>query len=238
MQRRVCPSLTTMASVLIIEDDADIRRLTAETLAAQGHLVETADAALPGLRAVVDQRPDLVILDLGLPDLDGAELLRMIRAVSAVPIIAATARGEDEDIISTLDAGADDYLVKPFSVSQLEARVRAVLRRVEGDAPARVLEYGELRIELDSRRVTTAGTEIDLTPKEFELLAYLAGRPDRVVSRRELLAEVWRLPYGGGDRTVDVHLSGLRKKLGESASEPRFIHTVHGVGVKLVDPIR
>ena len=224
-----------MASVLIIEDDGDIRRLLSETLAAQGHHVETAAAALPGLQAVVDSRPDLVILDLGLPDLDGAELLRMIRAVSKVPIIAATARGEDGDIVSTLDAGADDYLVKPFSVNQLEARVRAVLRRAEGDVPSPVLEFGELRIELESRRVTTSDREVDLTPKEFELLAYLAARPDRVVSRRELLAEVWRMPYGGGDRTVDVHLSGLRKKLGESASAPRFIHTVHGVGVKL-DP--
>lgn len=224
-----------MASVLIIEDDGDIRRLMAETLAAQGHLVETAEAALPGLQAVVDQHPDLVILDLGLPDLDGAELLRMIRAVSVVPIIAATARSDDGDIVATLNAGADDYLVKPFSVSQLEARVRAVLRRVTGDAAGSVLEHGGLRVELESRRVTLEGTEIELTPKEFDLLAYLAERPDRVVSRRELLAEVWRLPYGGGDRTVDVHLSGLRKKLGESAAEPRFIHTVHGVGVRL-DP--
>jgi DNA-binding response OmpR family regulator len=159
----------------------------------------------------------------------------MIRAVSVVPIIAATARSDDEDIVATLNAGADDYLVKPFSVSQLEARVRAVLRRVSGEASGSVIEHGGLRVELASRRVTLEGTEIELTPKEFDLLAYLAERPDRVVSRRELLAEVWRLPYGGGDRTVDVHLSGLRKKLGESAAEPRFIHTVHGVGVRL-DP--
>lgn len=227
-----------MASILIIEDDADIRRLVADTLAAQGHRVEAAEAALPGLQAVVDQRPHLVILDLGLPDLDGAELLRMIRAVSKVPVIVATARGNDGDIVATLNAGADDYLVKPFSVSQLEARVRAVLRRVEGDAPSPILEVGELRIELGSRRVIRSGGEVELTPKEFDLLAYLAERPDRVVPRRELLAEVWRLPYGGGDRTVDVHLSGLRKKLGESAAEPRYIHTVHGVGVKMVDPSR
>jgi DNA-binding response OmpR family regulator len=110
-----------------------------------------------------------------------------------------------------------------------------VLRRVSGEASGSVIEHGGLRVELASRRVTLEGTEIELTPKEFDLLAYLAERPDRVVSRRELLAEVWRLPYGGGDRTVDVHLSGLRKKLGESAAEPRFIHTVHGVGVRL-DP--
>ena len=225
-----------MASILLIEDDADIRRLVAETLASEGHQVETASAALRGLELVVESHPDLVILDLGLPDLDGGELLRMIRAVSVVPIIVATARGGDTDVVATLDAGADDYLVKPFSVSQLEARVRAVLRRAEsGDTPD-LLQVGELRIELASRRVSHAGEELDLTPKEFDLLAYLAHRPDTVVSRRELLAEVWRMPYGGSDRTVDVHLSWLRKKLGESASQPRYIQTVHGVGVKLAEP--
>ena len=225
-----------MASILLIEDDADIRRLVAETLASEGHQVETASAALRGLELVVESHPDLVILDLGLPDLDGGELLRMIRAVSVVPIIVATARGGDTDVVATLDAGADDYLVKPFSVSQLEARVRAVLRRAEsGDTPD-LLQVGELRIELPSRRVSHAGEELDLTPKEFDLLAYLAHRPDTVVSRRELLAEVWRMPYGGSDRTVDVHLSWLRKKLGESASQPRYIQTVHGVGVKLAEP--
>ena len=225
-----------MASILLIEDDADIRRLVAETLASEGHQVETASAALRGLELVVESHPDLVILDLGLPDLDGGELLRMIRAVSVVPIIVATARGGDTDVVATLDAGADDYLVKPFSVSQLKARVRAVLRRAEsGDTPD-LLQVGELRIELASRRVSHAGEELDLTPKEFDLLAYLAHRPDTVVSRRELLAEVWRMPYGGSDRTVDVHLSWLRKKLGESASQPRYIQTVHGVGVKLAEP--
>ena len=225
-----------MASILLIEDDADIRRLVADTLASEGHQVATASVALRGLELVVESRPDLVILDLGLPDLDGGELLRMIRAVSVVPIIVATARGGDTDVVATLDAGADDYLVKPCSVSQLEARVRAVLRRAEsGDAPD-VIQIGELRIELASRRVSHAGEELDLTPKEFDLLAYLAHRPDTVVSRRELLAEVWRMPYGGSDRTVDVHLSWLRKKLGESASQPRYIQTVHGVGVKLAEP--
>lgn len=222
--------------MLIIEDDPEIRRLMAETLAAGGHHVETAEAALAGLRAVVASHPDLVVLDLGLPDLDGPELLRMIRAVSRVPVIAATARGEEADVIATLDAGADDYLIKPFSTAQLEARVRAVLRRTDETLGTRVFDFSGLRIELDSRRVTLGRVEVDLTPKEFDLLAYLAVRPDTVVSRRHLLAEVWRLPYGGSERTVDVHLSELRRKLGESAAEPRFIVTVHGVGVKLVDP--
>lgn len=225
-----------MATVLVIEDDGDIRRLVADALATQGHAVESAAAALPGLRAAVELRPDLVILDLGLPDLDGAELLRMLRAVSDVPVIAATARGEEADIIATLDAGADDYLVKPFSVAQLEARVRAVLRRSRPDAEPEIIEMSGLHIEPDSRVVTLDGEQLSLTPKEFDLLLYLAERRGRVVPRKELLAEVWRMPYGGGDRTVDVHLSELRKKLGESAASPRFIHTVHGVGVRFVDP--
>ncbi len=225
-----------MATVLIIEDDGDIRRLVADALARQGHAVESAAAALPGLKAAVETRPDLVILDLGRPDLDGAEMLRMLRAVSEVPVIAATARGEEADIVATLDAGADDYLVKPFSVAQLEARVRAVLRRSGSDAGPEVIEIAGLHIDPDGRVVTLDAEQLALTPKEFDLLLYLAERPGRVVARKELLAEVWRMPYGGADRTVDVHLSELRKKLGESAATPRFIHTVHGVGVRFVDP--
>jgi DNA-binding response OmpR family regulator len=225
-----------VASVLIIEDDADIRRLMAETLAEEGHDVQTSASALDGLRTAVDGRPDLVVLDLGLPDLDGRELLQMIRAVSTVPVIVATARGDDDEVVTTLDSGADDYLVKPFSVDQLRARVRAVLRRTAADVPQTSLRVGTLTIDVAARQVAVDAEEVDLTPKEFELLRYLAERAGTVVSRRELLAEVWRQPYGGGDRTIDVHLSWLRKKLGESATEPRFIHTVHGVGVKLVDP--
>jgi two-component system, OmpR family, KDP operon response regulator KdpE len=225
-----------VASVLIIEDDADIRRLMAETLAEEGHDVQTSASALDGLRAAVDGRPDLVVLDLGLPDLDGRELLQMIRAVSTVPVIVATARGDDDEVVTTLDSGADDYLVKPFSVDQLRARVRAVLRRTAADVPQASLRVGSLTIDIAARQVSVDGEGVDLTPKEFELLRYLAERVGTVVARRELLAEVWRQPYGGGDRTIDVHLSWLRKKLGESATEPRFIHTVHGVGVKLVDP--
>ena len=225
-----------MASVLIIEDDPDIRRLITETLSAGGHAVESSEAGLPGLQAAIDHRPDLVILDLGLPDLDGMELLRMLRAVSPVPVIAATARSEESDIVATLDSGADDYLVKPFSVAQLEARVRAVLRRAAPNGLDEIITFGHLTIDPAGREVTLDGGRLDLTPKEFDLLLYLAERPGTVVSRRELLAEVWRLPFGGSDRTLDVHLSELRRKLGESASSPRFVHTVHGVGVKFVAP--
>jgi two-component system, OmpR family, KDP operon response regulator KdpE len=225
-----------MADIVLIEDDVDIRRLVADALSHQGHGVASADRALGGLELAVKGKPDLVIMDLGLPDLDGTELLRMIRAVSQVPVIVITARGADEVMVSTLDSGADDYLVKPFSVSQLEARVRAILRRVGSGSADQTIRVGGLVIDPDSREATLDDVAIELSPKEFDLLRVLAERSGSVVSKRELLAEVWREPYGGAERTVDVHLSWLRSKLGETAQQPRFIRTVHGVGVKLVDP--
>jgi DNA-binding response OmpR family regulator len=153
-----------------------------------------------------------------------------------VPIIVATARGEDGEIVGTLDAGADDYLVKPFSVEQLEARVRAVLRRATIKTPGEPIRVGELMIDDAAREVSLDGRRLQLSPKEFDLLCYLAERTDEVVSKQQLLAEVWRQPFGGSDKTVDVHLSWLRKKLGETAAESRYLQTVHGVGVKLVTP--
>lgn len=216
----------------------EIRRLVADALSKDGHDVESADRAMEGLQLAVKGSPDVILMDLGLPDLDGSELLRMIRAVSRVPVIVITARDEDDNIVQTLDAGADDYLVKPFSVVQLQARVRAVLRRA-GDEPGRdSLVVGELRIDVAAREASVEDERLDLSPKEFDLLRVLAERAGEVVTKRELLAEVWREPYGGSDRTIDVHLSWLRNKLGESAQEPRYIQTVHGVGVKLVDPTK
>jgi DNA-binding response OmpR family regulator len=160
----------------------------------------------------------------------------MIRAVSQVPVIVITARGADDVVVSTLDSGADDYLVKPFSMAQLEARVRAVLRRGESGETRGQLRVGDLVMDVPGRRASFAGEELDLSPKEFDLLRVLAERLGEVITKRELLAEVWREPYGGSEHTIDVHLSWLRKKLGESAQEPRYLQTVHGVGVKLIDP--
>lgn len=225
-----------MARVFVIEDDPEIRRLVAAGLAAGGHDVETAATALEGLKLTVADNPDVVILDLGLPDLDGGELVRMIRAVSRVPIIVATARDDDRSAITLLDSGADDYVIKPYSVENLEARIRAVLRRGGTKATASTITVGGLQIDPTARDATLAGTPLELTPKEFDLLLFLAEHEGEVVSKRQLLAEVWREPYGGSERTVDVHLSWLRKKLGESASDPRYLRTVHGVGVKLVSP--
>ena len=225
-----------MASIVIIEDEQRIRELVARVLADRGHDVESTATAMEGLQAVVRVSPELVILDMGLPDLDGAELLKMIRAVTDVPVVVATARSEDRDVIRTLDAGADDYLVKPFSVEQLEARVRAVLRRSSADVSRPKLVVGELELDPSARVAVLAGESLHLSPKEFDLLTYLAERQGTVVSKRQLMAEVWRQPYGGSEKTVDVHISWLRKKLGESAAESRYLETVYGVGVKLVDP--
>jgi DNA-binding response OmpR family regulator len=225
-----------MAQIVLIEDDVDIRRLVAQGLSANGHDIESSGTALEGLELAVQRSPDLVIMDLGLPDIDGTDLLKMIRAVSDVPVVVITARGNDDVVVRTLDAGADDYLVKPFSVEQLEARVRAVLRRGVTGTATEPMRIGDIEIDVGAREARMSGEILDLSPKEFDLLRVLAERPGRVVSKRELMAEVWREPYGGSDRTIDVHLSWLRNKLGETAHQPRYIHTVHGVGVKMVDP--
>jgi len=222
--------------LLLIEDDLRIRTSLGRALTSRGHAVSSAATAMAGLQQAVDDRPDLVVLDLGLPDLDGVQLLRMLRSVSDVPVIVATARDDDQDVVKALDAGADDYVVKPYSAEQLDARVRAILRRTTGDAPSVAIEVGPLVVDTRARTVVLDGQPLELSPKEFDLLAYLASRAGEVVTKRQLLADVWRLPYGGADKTVDVHLSWLRRKLGESAQEPRFLVSVRGVGVKLVEP--
>ncbi|MBM0238195.1 response regulator transcription factor [Micromonospora sp. ATA32] len=225
-----------MARLLLIEDDLTIRTPLIRALRERGHAVAAASTAMAGLRDALEDRPDLVVLDLGLPDLDGRELLRMLRAVSAVPVIVATARDDEAEIVRILDAGADDYLVKPFTAAQLDARARAVLRRGAAEAEDPTLVVGGLRIDPRSRQVSLDDAPVELTPREFDLLRHLASRPGQVVTKRELLTEVWQIPYGGADKTVDVHLSWLRRKLGESAQRPRYLHTVRGVGVRLEAP--
>ena len=225
-----------MSTVAVVEDDPRILAAVTRGLTERGNVVLGASTGLGALADIVDGRPDVVVLDLGLPDIDGLELLRMLRAVTTVPVIVATARDDEREIIRTLDAGADDYVVKPYSADQLDARIRAVLRRVrEGDVdePVRV---GGLTVDPRSRVATVDGEPMDLSRKEFDLLLHLATRRGEVVSKRELLAAVWRQPYGGPEKTVDVHLSWLRTKLGESARAPRYLRSVRGVGVMLVDP--
>jgi len=225
-----------VADILIIEDDATIRTALVRSLGARNHSTMTAPTALAGLESLVAHRPDVVLLDLGLPDLDGAALLSMIRSVSDVPVIVVSARDEGAGIVAVLDAGADDYLVKPFAADQLEARIRAVLRRSERVATPGPVVVGGLAIDERARTAVLDGAALDLSPKEFDLLLYLARRPGEVIAKRELLSEVWNQPYGGADKTVDVHLHWLRRKMGETAEAPRYLHRVRGVGVKLAPP--
>ena len=227
-----------MASVLVIEDDLGIRESVAHALVGAGHVVRTEASGAAALAAAVDWVPDVVVLDLGLPDIDGADVLRMLRGVSAVPVIVATARDDEAEIVRLLDGGADDYVVKPYAAAQLEARIRAVLRRGDQAGPGGDpdIAVGDLVVAPARREASLDGRPLDLTRLEFDLLAHLARRSPEVVSRRELLAEVWRQPYGGADKTVDVHLSWLRRKLGETGTSPRYLRTVRGVGVKLTAP--
>lgn len=226
-----------VSELLLVEDDAEVRRALIRALTGLGHSVTSVATGMDALKAVIDQRPDLVVLDLGLPDVDGEDLLLMVRAVSQVPVVVVTARADEAIIVRVLERGADDYVTKPFGAAQLDARVRAVLRRASAsNASPDAVVVGELRLDHTAREVTLAGRRIDLTPREFDLLGYLASRVGAVVSRRELLTQVWRQPYGGPDDTVDVHLSWLRRKLGESAQSPRYLHTIRGVGVKLAAP--
>jgi len=227
-----------VAQLLVVEDDAAIRGALIRVLTASGHVVTSTASAMTALRHVLDTPPDLILLDLGLPDMGGYEVLRMMRAVSAVPVVVVTAHDDELEIIRVLDAGADDYVIKPFGVGQIEARIRAVLRRSgQPDASGSgVLAVGGLRVDPDAHEATLDGARLDLSPREFELLHYLAQRPGQVVTRRDLLTHVWQLPYGGADKTVDVHVSWLRRKLGETALEPRYLHTVRGVGIKLGPP--
>nr|WP_272917538.1 response regulator transcription factor [Nocardioides flavescens] len=222
---------------MIIEDDDRIRPLVMRSLGERGYAVASATTGMTGLQQAVEHRPDIVVLDLGLPDVDGTQVLSMLRAVSEVPVIVASARDDDPSLVGCLDAGADDYVVKPYTTAQLEARIRAVLRRTAGGrSPRQQIVVGGLEIDPAARRTTLDGAEVELSPREFDLLRHLAERAGEVVTKKELLVEVWQQAWGGSDKTVDVHLSWLRRKLGESASEPRYLHSVRGVGIRLSAP--
>ena len=225
-----------MPLITLVEDDARIRQSLRTALQDLGYAVRVSGTAIDALREISSEPGDVVILDLGLPDLDGRELLKMLRAVTSVPVIVATARDDEDEIVRTLDSGADEYVVKPFSVGQLDARIRALLRRFAAEPNESVITMGDLVIDSGARSASLHGKRLNLTRKEFDVLHHLATKRGRVVSKRELLAEVWRQPFGGEDRTVDVHLSWLRRKLGESAANPRYLRVVRGVGAQLIDP--
>jgi DNA-binding response OmpR family regulator len=227
-----------MALILLVEDDRNISAALTRALTDAGHVVRPVAQAAEALRILTDERPDLVILDLGLPDIDGADALRMMRSVSEVPVIVATARRAEADIITLLSAGADDYVTKPFSAGHILARIAAVLRRTRAaaDMTPNTITVGELVIQPRQRRASLHGKPLQLTRREFDVLTYLAERVGQVISRRELLTEVWNQTRIGEEQTIDVHISWLRRKLGETAAAPCFLHTVRGVGVMMVEP--
>ena len=222
----------------MIEDEASIREPLTDALGREGFDVAAADTAAGGLDAFRKRPPDLVLLDVMLPDGDGRDVLREIRAGSRVPVVMLTARGEEIDRVLGLELGADDYVTKPFSAAELVARIRAVLRRVGPVAPAGdgVLEVGNVRMDLDTRSVTKGGRPVDLTVKEFDLLRVLLSRSGKLVRRDELVHEVWDANWFGSTKTLDVHLSALRKKLGDDPADPRYIVTIRGVGFRFVAP--
>ena len=226
--------------ILLIEDEESIADPLAAALGRDGFEVETAPTAEEGLEAFDARPPDLVLLDVMLPDGDGRDVLRRIRATSATPVVMLTARGAELDRVLGLELGADDYVTKPFSAAELGARIRAVLRRTGEASPAGSgpdeLAVGDVRMNLATHSVTKAGEPLDLTVKEFEVLRLLLDRAGRLVPRGELMDEVWDPNWFGSTKTLDVHVSALRKKLGDDPAASRYIHTVRGVGFRFASP--
>jgi len=222
--------------ILIVEDDAEIRRFVRLTLAAEGYKVHEADGVQRGLIEAGTRRPDLIVLDLGLPDGDGVDLIRDLRHWSSIPVIVLTARSTEADKIEALDAGADDYLVKPFGAGELLARVRAQLRRLShhnADGDPQIL-FGDVCLDLTRRSVVRAGETVHLTPIEYKLLVHLASQPDRVITHQQLLKAVWGPGHAQDTHYVRVHMANLRKKIEANPSMPKHLLTESGVGYRFV----
>lgn len=223
--------------ILHLDDDRLQLDLVRQWLEPAGHVVVGCASGREALKAIDRETFDMAVLDWMVPDVSGEEVLRSLRARHrAMPVIFATANDGEAEVAHILSIGADDYLVKPFAAEQLDARIRAVLRRSRGEDALEPIAVGGLRIDAKGREEALDGRRLDLTKKEFELLLALAERAGRVVTRRELLASVWEQPYGGPEKTIDVHVAWLRRKLGEGGGRDGYIRTVRGVGLKLVDP--
>jgi len=224
------------ARLLLVEDETAIAEPLAESLEREGFAVEVTGTVAGAEEVLGRGEPDLVLLDVMLPDGDGRDLCRRVRAGSDVPIVMLTARGEEIDRVLGLELGADDYVVKPFSARELAARVRAILRRGRAPQRAEGIAVGGLRLEPAARRVTRGGREIDLPPREFDLLHALMRRAGEVVRREELMEEVWDRNWFGSTKTLDVHVASLRKRIEDEPSQPRYITTVRGVGFRFASP--
>ena len=223
--------------ILLVEDETAITEPLAEALEREGFGARVAGTAADALRLASESPPDLVLLDIGLPDGSGLDVCRELRRDSDVPVIMLTARSSEADRVAGLELGADDYVVKPFSAREVTARVRAVLRRAAPSAgPGERTQIGEVILDPAKHEATLAGEPLDLSRKEYELLRALMERAGTVITRQALIEDVWDMNWFGSTKTLDVHMSGLRKKLGDDASDPRYIHTVRGVGFRFSAP--
>jgi two-component system, OmpR family, response regulator RegX3 len=225
-------------TVLLVEDEESITAPLAEALGREGFETKVAGTVAESLELAKRVRPDLVLLDVMLPDGSGYDVCRELRRTSQVPIIMLTARGEEADRIVGLELGADDYVVKPFSAREVVARIRAVLRRTDSGVSGTEgpIEIGDVRLDPDRHEVTQDGQAVELSRKEFDLLQLLMQNAGSVVKRERLIDEVWDVNWFGSTKTLDVHVSGLRKKLGDDSAEPRYLHTVRGVGFRFASP--
>jgi len=223
-------------NILIIEDEKEIRRFVRQALETEGYRVFEAENLQRGLIEAGTRKPDMVILDLGLPDGDGTDFIREVRAWSGMPIVVLSARVEEHDKVAALDAGADDYLSKPFGVGELLARVRAALRRHAraGEAPDSSVQFGDVIVDLANRRITKAGAEVHLTQIEFRLLAVLLSHPGKVLTHRHLLREVWGPSYVEHSHYLRIYMGHLRQKLEDNAARPRHLITETGIGYRFV----
>ena len=225
-----------MQRILVVEDEMQIARTLRDYLEVAGFEVTAVGDGEAALASVRGHRPDLVVLDLGLPGMDGLDVARELRRASTTPIVMLTARGEETDRIVGLELGADDYLVKPFSPKELVARVRAVLRRTSGaTAGAEVLRAGEVEVDLPKMRARVGGEPVDLTPTEFELLATFVREPGRVFTRGQLLDALHGVTIDSYERAIDAHVKNLRRKIEPEVGRPRYVLTVHGVGYRFAD---
>ena len=228
--------MTIPVRILVIEDEPQMQKFLRASLEAEGYRVVEAEAGKEGIALARTHNPDLFLLDLGLPDIDGMEVTREIRTFSAKPIIVISARGQEEDKVKALDVGADDYLTKPFGTSELMARIRVALRhasRAKEESTEPVLNVGELHIDLDRRRVTSDGNEVHLTPNEYKLFAYLMKHAGKVLTHRQLLKEVWGAAYASQTHYLRVYMVQLRHKLEVDPARPRYLVTEPGVGYRL-----
>mgnify|MGYP000765447937 FL=1 len=221
-------------TVLIVEDEKNIVDIIAFNLKKEGYTVITAADGEEGVQKAMEENPDLILLDIMLPKMDGFEVCQHIREFSNMPIVMLTAKGDDMDKILGLEYGADDYITKPFNILEVKARIKAIMRRTAASQPrkeeSKVIEAGDLKLDCESRRLFILGREVNLTAKEFDLLELLVNNPNKVYGRENLLNLVWGYEYPGDVRTVDVHVRRLREKIESNPSEPKYVHTKWGVG--------